>query len=404
MVIGLLTTSFPRAANDAAGHFVLGFARALVARGHQVEVLAPEPHEAEYRVAPRLDGVEVHWVPYLPRRERQRTFYGAGVLDNLRRDPASALGLAPFVAGLALETRARMASWDAVVSHWALPCALVAGELRGARPHLAVLHSADVFVLERLPTPLLRRVLATRIGTRARALLFSSRDLRRRFLALLDPLVRAELSARAHVCPMGIEPALPASEQRSVLRARLGLDRFTLLCLSRLIPLKGIEHAIDAVSALPEVELVIAGYGPLREALEAHAKKRGGRVRFVGAVYGTEKSDWLRAADTFVLPSIQLASGRTEGMPTTVLEAMEHGLPVIASDVGGLSDTVRTAENGLLLRAGSAAEIEAAVRALVADNALRERLAAGARETAQLYHWDELAPRFEELLFGDLDP
>lgn len=404
MLIGLLTTSFPRADDDAAGHFVLGFARALVARGHQVEVLAPEPHETAYQLAPRHDGIVVHWVPYLPRRAFQRTFYGAGVLDNLRNDPVSALGLAPFVASLARETRARIGRWDAVVSHWALPSALVAGELCGARPHLAVLHSADVFVLERLPTARLRRLLATRIGTRARALLFSSRDLRRRFLALLDPLVRAELGARAHVCPMGIDPALPSSEARSSLRERLSLDRFTLLALSRLIPLKGIEHAIDAASALAEIELVIAGHGPQRDALEAHAKRRGARVRFVGAVHGATKSAWLRAADAFVLPSIQLNNGRTEGMPSTVLEAMEHGLPVVASDVGGVSDTVRTGENGFLVRAGSAAEIENAVRALAADTELRARLAAGARETAELYHWDALAPRFEELLFAQADP
>lgn len=403
MLIGLLTTSFPRADDDAAGHFVLGFARALVSRGHEVEVLAPEPHEDTYRLAPRHDGIVVHWVPYLPRRELQRTFYGAGVLDNLRRDPVSALGLAPFVASLARDTRARIGRWDAVVSHWALPSALVAGELCGALPHLAVLHSADVFVLERLPTARLRRLLATRIGKRARALLFSSRDLRRRFLALLDPLVRAELGARAHVCPMGIDPALPTCEPRRLLRERLALDRFTLLSLSRLIPLKGLEHAIDAASALPEIELVIAGYGPERDALEVHAKRRGARVRFVGAVYGATKRDWLSAADTFVLPSIQLANGRTEGMPSTVLEAMEHGLPVIASDVGGVSDTVRTGENGFLVRAGSAAEIENAVRALVADDALRQRFSAGAKETAELYHWETLAPRFEELLFAEPD-
>jgi glycosyltransferase involved in cell wall biosynthesis len=255
-----------------------------------------------------------------------------------------------------------------------------------------------VFVLERLPSARLRRLLATRIGTRARALLFSSRDLRRRFLALLDPLVRAELGARAHVCPMGIDPALPTTEPRAVLRERLSLDRFTLLGLSRLIPLKGLEHAIDAASALPEIELVMAGYGPERDALEAHAKRRGARVRFVGATYGAAKSDWLRAADVFVLPSIQLANGRTEGMPSTVLEAMEHGLPVIASDVGGVGDTVRTGENGFLVRAGSAAEIESAVRALVADTTLRDQLAIGATETAALYHWEVLAPRIEELL------
>jgi glycosyltransferase involved in cell wall biosynthesis len=345
----------------------------------------------------------VDWVSYLPARALQRTFYGAGVLDNLRREPLSALGLAPFVASLARAAYLRAPSWDAVISHWALPCALIAGELPGARPHLAVLHSADVFVLERLPSARLRRLLATRITKRARALLFSSRDLRRRFLALLDPLQRAEQSAHAHVCPMGIDAALPMSGSRAELRRKLALDRFTVLSLSRLIPLKGLEHAIDAVAELPEVELVIAGYGPDRERLEQYASRREARVRFVGPQYGVDKASWLHAADAFVLPSIRLPSGRTEGMPTTLLQAMEHRLPVIASDVGGVSDVVRSGENGFLVPAGSPLAISRSVRELLADPALRARLADGARETAALYHWDVLAPMLEELLRTDAE-
>lgn len=393
MKIGLLTTSFPRGDEDAAGRFVLGFARALVARGHTLDVLAPAPHEPQYRAPPSFPGVRVRWVSYLP-RPWQRTFYGAGVLDNLRAQPLTAAGLVPFTLALARSTLSRGQAWDAVISHWALPCALIAGELARRRPHLAVLHSADVFLLEQLP---LRRALATRIARRADALLFSTRDLRRRFLALLAPLQRAELSSRAHVCAMGIEPTASAGAQRSALRTRLRIKRFTILSLGRLIELKGVIHAIEAVATLPEVELVIAGFGPEREALEQAAQHSGARVRFVGALHGREKVEWLRAADAFVLPSIVLPDGRSEGMPNSVLEAMEEGLPVIASRVGGLDDVVREGENGLLVPPGDAREIAAAVRALM-QRPLRSRLSKGARETAALYHWSALAPKLEELL------
>ncbi len=396
MKIGLLTTSFPRAEHDLPGAFVLGFARALAARGHQLEVLAPEPHEAHYAAPPSFPAIAVRWVRYLAPRRFERTFYGAGVLDNLRERPLAALGLAPFVLALAGATLRRMKSWDAVVSHWALPCALIAGELVRGRPHLAVLHSADVFVLERLP-PTLRRVLATRIAMQANALLFASRDLRRRFLALLEPVRRAELAPRAHVCAMGIEPAAKACESRAALRQRLHLKRFTILSLGRLIPLKGIGHAIDAIATLPDAELVVGGYGPERQALEERVQQRGVRARFVGALHGPEKQVWLRAADAFVLPSIQLADGRTEGMPTALLEAMEHALPVVASDVGGVSDVVRNGENGCLVPPGDPQAIAAALRSLM-HRPTRTRLGQGARETAALYHWSALAPELERLL------
>jgi glycosyltransferase involved in cell wall biosynthesis len=369
--IGILSTSFPRREGDLAGSFVLGFARSLARRGHTIEVLCPSDASG---VAPRFAGIDVHWVRYLP-RPLEHTFYGAGVLDNLRRAPWAALGLAPFVAALAREAHSR--SWDAVVSHWALPCALVAP--RGI-PHLAICHSADVFALEKLP-----RMLAAQVGRAADAMVFSSRDLRRRFLARLAPLESAAVAQRAHVCPMGIDPAPPMAHDQA-------LAGPTALAMSRLVPIKGLEYAIEAVRGT-SWELLIAGEGPERARLERRA--RGARVRFLGHVAGQTKSSWLHAADAFVLPSIPLASGRTEGMPTAVLEAMDHGLPVVASDTGGLRDVLRDGENGVLVPPGNARAIGLALKR-VRDQ--REPMSRSARETAAQYHWDVLAPRFEAFL------
>ena len=117
MRIGLLTTSFPRAERDVAGTFVLGFARALVAEGHSVEVLAPEP--AEGGVAPAWPGIDVRWVPYLRPRSLERTFYGAGVPDNLHADPRAWLGLAPFSVALLATASLRARRWEAYLSRWA---------------------------------------------------------------------------------------------------------------------------------------------------------------------------------------------------------------------------------------------------------------------------------------------
>jgi glycosyltransferase involved in cell wall biosynthesis len=389
MRIGLLTTSFPRNEGDIPGQFVLGFARSLAARGHTLEVLAPEPHEADYEAPPRFAGVEVRWLHYAPRR-LERTFYGAGVLDNLRRDPRAWLGLAPFVAALLRETRERVSGWDALVSHWALPCAVVAGLARGSRPHLAVLHSADVFLLERLPG---RRKLAAQIGRGASALVCSSRNLRERFLAQLEPVERVELASRTHVCAMGIDPAGP--RRRGSLPPRSG--PLVLASLGRLVPIKGLEHAIEAVARVPDVELVVAGDGPQRTELENLARRFDAPVRFVGELRGSDKAAFFEQAHAFVLPSVELGSGRSEGMPNTLLEALDHGLPVIASRTGGVGDVVQNERNGLLVPPGDAVALAAAMERLK-DPALRRALASEGRRTARKYHWSELAPHFESLL------
>ena len=397
MRVGLLTTSFPRYEGDIPGNFVLGFARALLAEGHQVHVLAPEPAAAE--PPPDFSPLALSWVPYLRPRALERTFYGAGVPDNLRRDPLAFLGLAPFSLNLAAHAARRVSAWDALVSHWALPCALVAGSLRGARPHLAVLHSADVSLLERLPG---RRALARRVLHGASDLLFSSRDLRGRFVRLLDPLERAEHGARMHVCAMGIDAAQAplTDEARAALRAGLGLHRFTLLSVSRLVPIKGLVHAIEAMAELPDAELVIAGDGPERAALEQKARARAARVRFVGEVRGAEKARWFAAADVFVMPSTPRASGRTEGAPTSLLEAMQAGLPVIASRVGGTPDLVEPGVSGALVSPGRGGEIARAARELEQAPAQRRRMGAQARKTAQEYEWSTLGPHFSRLLTG----
>jgi glycosyltransferase involved in cell wall biosynthesis len=392
--IGLLSTSFPRRAGDVPGQFVLGFARALVNCGHTIEVLAPEPAEA--LPTPRFAGIDLHWVPYLKPRALEQTFYGAGVLDNLTRAPWTALGLAPFALALLAEARRRSARWDAVVSHWALPCALIANALPRRSAHLAVLHSADVFLLERLP---LRRELARAVAARADNLLFVSRDLRARFLALLPAIERGQVASRAHVCAMGIDPAAAAETERGALRRKLGVTGLCVLSMGRLVAIKGLEHAIDALAHNERATLIIAGAGPLRAALAARARRYGARVRFVGELAGADKTAWFTAADAFVLPSIVLASGRTEGMPSVLLEAMEHGLPVVASDVGGVSDVVRPNENGFLLPCADASAIARAFSALE-DDATRARLAQGARELAALFHWSALGPHLNELLLG----
>lgn len=391
--IGLLTTSYPRHERDVAGIFVRGFARALAERGHRIEVLAPEPRD---RIAPLADdGIDVRWVPYARPRWMERTFYAAGVTDNIRRDPRAWPGLVTFPLMLERAARDRVAGWDAIVSHWALPCGLVAGRVRADRPHLAVLHSADVHLMRRLP---LRSRWASALGEGATQLLFSSAELRSELLGWVAPIPRAELASRSHVSAMGIDDlALPA---RRAARASMNATGFVVLALGRLVPIKGIEVALDAIAGDPSIELWIAGDGPERDTLERHARRAGARARFLGVVTGARKAEALAAADAFVLPSLRERSGRTEGLPTALLEAARAGLPIVASDVGGVAELFAHDRNALVVAPRDARALGDALAHLRDDRALRRRLGRAARTVGRRYLWSELAPRIEALLFG----
>jgi glycosyltransferase involved in cell wall biosynthesis len=393
MRVGLLTTSFPRYEGDIAGQFVLGFARALVARGHDLSVLAPEPHER--LTPPSWPGVRLRWLGYLRPRMLQRTFYGAGVPDNLRRDPRAWLGLLPFSAALAAAARCELADCDALVSHWSLPCALAAGAARAGRPHLAVIHSADLHALSRLPG---RSRLAARVAGGATALWFVAETQRERFCAWLPRARPDAIEPHMHVQPMGIDDPGPPARERAALRRELGLTGFTLLTIARLVPVKGLVEAVRSLRHRGDLEWLIAGDGPAARQIAREAASARLRVRLLGTVTGARKHALLHAADAFILPSRVLASGRSEGVPTALFEAMAHGLPTVASAVGGIPGAVRPFQSALLFDPNGPQALERAVDRLIADEQLRGTLSARGRTAAQSHGWQAIAPHIEALL------
>jgi glycosyltransferase involved in cell wall biosynthesis len=181
---------------------------------------------------------------------------------------------------------------------------------------------------------------------------------------------------------------LPAREE---LRARFGLNGATLAFAGRLTAQKSLHRALEAIADADGVRLVIAGEGPDREPLAARARELGlaERVHFLGPQPRERVVELFRAADATILTS------SWENFPHTVVEALAVGTPVLAMDAGGVGEVVRDGVNGLLVRAGDTRAFAQAVRRYFADAALRERLCAGAKESAEAY-----AP---ERVFGELE-
>ncbi|HEY2734182.1 MAG TPA: glycosyltransferase [Polyangiales bacterium] len=348
-------------------------------------MLAPEPRERW--IAPSWPGVRVEQLAYLKPRALERTFYGAGVPDNLARDPSAWLGLAPFSARLAHSARRRARHWDALISHWALPCALAAGFARGDRPHIAVLHSADIHLLSRLP---LRAALAHGIARSADLLWFVSAEQRARFLALLPP---SAARPNTLVCAMGVD----LDEAPNVERALSAKRPWRALALGRLVRLKGLDVAIRACAELG-IGLMIAGDGPERARLERLASQLNADVRFLGTVVGRAKRELFESADVFMLPSRRMPNGRGEGVPHSLLEALAHGLPVIASRQPGIEELLAgtSLARGLVAADDLAAFIDA-LRS-IRDASTDPSIARAARAIVQPFAWPAIAGRVDDQL------
>lgn len=197
-------------------------------------------------------------------------------------------------------------------------------------------------------------------------------------------------SDRVSVLPNPV-PALPALPEREQLRRELGLNGATLAFAGRLTAQKSLTRALDAVAAADGVQLVIAGDGPDRAALERHAADVGvaERVTFLGAQPRQRVVELFRAADASIL------SSSWENFPHTVVEALAVGTPVLAMEAGGVAEVVRDGVNGLLVPAGDGAALGEAVRRYFADAELRERLRSAAASSVAAY-----AP---ERVFGELE-
>jgi glycosyltransferase involved in cell wall biosynthesis len=189
-------------------------------------------------------------------------------------------------------------------------------------------------------------------------------------------------------------PELPAIPSRDELRHELQLDGRVLAFAGRLGPQKALGMALEAVAAVPDVTLVIAGDGPDRAALERQARELGleTRVRFLGSVSREQVLRLFRAADASVL------SSAWENFPHTLVEALAVGCPVIATAVGGVPEVIREGENGLLVPANDVLALAAAIRRFFDDEELRRRLAAAAPVSVAGYTEEAMFTRIEDEL------
>lgn len=154
--------------------------------------------------------------------------------------------------------------------------------------------------------------------------------------------------------------------------------RIVCLSIGALTPVKGHKTLIEALQlCTPEARpcALILGDGPLRETLSAAVRDAGLErdVLFVG--HREDIGNFLGAADIFVLPSL------SEGLPLCILEAMAARVPIVASDVGGLSEVIVSGESGILVASGDAAALARALMQMCVDGAKRKAFAERAYAT-----------------------
>jgi glycosyltransferase involved in cell wall biosynthesis len=293
--------------------------------------------------------------------------------------PRIGMSVAPFLMYRALLPFVRRLiaagqTFDLIDAHYMYPDGVAAVWLGRAvgLPTVVTARGTDVNLIPRHAVP--RRLIRQTIDG-ATALIAVSAALK---AALVDLGAPAE---KVTVLRNGVDTCLFRPGDRRAAREALGLMRPTLISVGLLIERKGHHRVIEALTRLPAFELLIVGEGPERDRLAALIARLGlsSRVQLLGARPHAELPALYRAADALVLAS------EREGWANVLLEAMACGTPVVASNIWGNPEVVRSPEAGLIADANTAAGIAAGVAKLFAHLPPRE----ATRAYAEGFSWDE---------------
>ncbi len=215
----------------------------------------------------------------------------------------------------------------------------------------------------------------------------------------------------AAVIPNGVEVGrftrrIPKEEARKKLQ--LEADAQIVIFVGNLRPVKGVEYLIQALALLrekdPKILLLIVG-GVVGEAegekarlvtlvQELHLNEN---VIFVGSVPNQAVPEYLAASDIFASASL------SEGLPVSFLEAMAASLPIVATNVTGISSIVSEGINAFLVEPRDAAQMADKVTTLLNDPELRHRMSENNRATVQKYAWEKVAEDLEQIYLSCLN-
>ncbi len=190
--------------------------------------------------------------------------------------------------------------------------------------------------------------------------------------------------------------------EHSIIAARLGIFPGDQICgtVARLRPQKGIDYLLKAVPLLKSrflgLKLLIVGDGPERATLELQAQKLDIQDRVIFAGLAASPFPYLRLMQVFVLPSLY------EGLPMAILEAMAMGIPVVATNVGGVGEILEDQSTGLLVPPKNSEAIATAISLLLAQPSKAAQVAEAAKQTVRTRFNRAIMLREYDQVYDDL--
>jgi teichuronic acid biosynthesis glycosyltransferase TuaC len=277
---------------------------------------------------------------------------------------------------------------DIILSSWIFPDSCAALHLANGRfPVVAIAQGTDIHQYLNMAA---RREVILKSLPRTHAVITRSRELSHLLAAAGFP------SAKLHTINNGVSHDIFQPRDKALTRQQSNLPATAriILFVGNFYEIKNPLLLIRAVAQLESALLIMAGGGPLAQDARALAEKLGitSRVLFPGRQPPSEIARLMNAADLLTIPS------NNEGVPNVILEAFASGLPVVASNVGGIPEVLDNASLGRTFPAGDLDALVAALR----DQLAAPRDTAAIREHAARFTWDASADAYREILMAAL--
>lgn len=381
-----IVTAFPRTENDVITPWLVELLRRQKAAGLEPEVFAPSYKGLGDQL---MFGLTVHRFRYFFRRWEDLT-HDEMTVDRIARSPRHKLLPAFYLAGgiRAIWRLCRKNRYDALHVHWPLPHAVFgfAARLASGAKIVTTFYGAELRWVKH-SLPFLKGFLrwSARISARVTA---------------ISTFTAGEVRQLADVPVEVIPYTIGFADNIKFEISNLKSARPEVLTVGRLVERKGVRYLIEAFGLLPaslDARLVVVGGGPLLDELKAQAAGSGaaGRITFTGRVTEAELIAHYQRAAVYVQPAIIDSRGDTEMLGVVLLEAMHYGVPVIGSDLGGITDIIIHEKTGLLVPEKDPAALAQAIERILTDITLRDQLTANAgQHLRESFDWDVIVKKW----------
>ena len=411
LVIGSV---YPRFHEDAEVPWLRTSIAHLKKAGLDIQVLAPaykglKSHE--------IDGIKVNRFRYAPANWEMLT-HEEGAPSKMASKPWLQLLAIPYIISGFFKCIkiCRKFKPDIIHAHWPFPHAYIAlGAAKLFRiPLVLNFHGAELLLIRKKKW--VKPLLKFAIG-QAQAVFANSSFTASKIKALRDVTVEwspygttlETKDERRETREGGSLPLASATASATPSSGEVSPQRpsphpvqgkFKILFVGRHIERKGICYLIEAAKYLPrdQFEIRIVGVGDLTEELKKLASEsatpNSAEIIFTGKLSPEALANEYRTANVFTLPAIVDSKGDTEGLGVVLIEAMELGLPIVASNVGGIPDVVVDGVSGILVPEKDPQALASAYKRLATEPELVKQLLAGSRKRiAECFTWDGIIER-----------